>query len=594
MGNEKLRHRGVRPGCRAWVALLVALVCGCAVVPVVPVAGPPETVRTEDPLPRAVLGERITARPWAQSRAAAPPPPGPAEPVLPAVVPAETPLPVVPRGPAARVAAVRPGPILAVSPAGPPAVVPNDPPAAVPNDPLALAPDDPAPVLAEPAGWVVPERPEIDTVLAEFTGPQRRTVARALERAAGYLPMIRRVLAEAELPLELACLPMVESHYTADARSHAEAVGLWQFIETTAQGSGLRVDWWVDERLDPELATRAAALHLQELHGRFGDWELALAAYNAGPGGVGRALERSGAVGFWALAEGGWLRAETRRYVPKFYAAVRIVEAPAQFGFEPDLGDVPREYDTVTVAAPVDLFTVARTAQLAVEELQRLNPGLKHHCTPPGGEVYPLRVPPGHGARVAAVLAGLGREERTDFLRYRVAAGDSLWAIARRFDTRPGAIAELNGVTDPRLLRPGQQLVVPTYRARTGLKTRETTADRTTGNVGYRVRPGDTVAGIARNHGVAVTDVLRWNGLEATGLIRPGDALFVGAVGGAPSAGLARARVHVVENGDTLWGISRRYGVSLEELRRANELGLGAVLRPGDELVVGVPVGSGG
>ncbi|HSH68564.1 MAG TPA: lytic transglycosylase domain-containing protein, partial [Deferrisomatales bacterium] len=281
---------------------------------------------------------------------------------------------------------------------------------------------EPAQVLAEPAGWAVPARPEIDAVLAEFTGSQRRAVARALERAAGYLPMIRRVLAAAELPPELAYLPMVESHYTADARSPAEAVGLWQFIDTTAQGAGLRVDWWVDERLDPELATRAAARHLQELHARFGDWELVLAAYNAGPGGVGRALERSGAEDFWALAEAGGLRAETRRYVPKFYAALRVAEDPARFGFEAAAGDAPLEYDTVTVAAPVDLFTVARTAGLSVGELQQLNPGLRRRCTPPGGDAYPLRVPPGQGAQVAAVLAGLGPEERTDFLRYRVGA----------------------------------------------------------------------------------------------------------------------------------------------------------------------------
>ncbi len=419
-------------------------------------------------------------------------------------------------------------------------------------------------------------------LLAELQGGRRLTLSRALGRGQRYLPMIQRILAQEGLPEDLAYLALVESHFQPDARSPAGAVGLWQFIATTARASGLRVDWWVDERLDPELATRAAARHLKELYAQFNSWDLALAAYNAGPGGVSRMLAATGARTFWELVAAGAVRSETARYVPKFYAAVAVAREPDRYGVEVVGRQAPLAYDTVRVDTPVDLVTAARLCGAAPARLVRLNPALVRRCTPPGQGRYPLRVPPGSGNRLVRALDGLSPAERLSFQRYRLRAGDTLWGVGRRFGTRPTAIAQLNGITDPRSLRPGRELVVPVPAG--GLKRRSSPVDGGGhGRPVHVVRPGDTVSGIARAYGTTVERILAWNGLGRDGLIRPGQVLAVGAAlrvaaGGAP--------VHVVRPGDTLWALARRYGVSLSDLRRWNGLPPGAVLRPGDRLRV--------
>lgn len=445
----------------------------------------------------------------------------------------------------------------------------------------APAPPSPAdPGVGEPEtppGLPIPDHPAVSALLDEFSGARRRSLETAFERGERYLPMIRGILAEEGLPEELAYLALVESHFRPDARSPAGAVGMWQFIETTARASGLRVDWWVDERLDPEFATRAAARHLRELYEQFRDWELALAAYNAGPGAVGRALRRCGAGDFWGLVEAGELRSETCRYVPKFYAAVAIAREPEAYGLSWRRDVEPWAYDTVRVATPVDLTTAARAAGVGRRVLEELNPALLRGCTPPGAGAYPLRVPPGRGASVAEALERLPPERRLSFERYRVRPGDTLWGIARRFDTRVAAISELNRIRSARSLRPGQELVVPVPR---GFKPRRRPADRVAGADGYRVKPGDTLWGIARRFGTSVEELRRWNGLGRSSLLRPGQVLRV-----RPER-VASGAVHVVEPGDTLWGIARRYGVELSDLLDLNGWGPDRMLRPGDEVRV--------
>ncbi len=353
-------------------------------------------------------------------------------------------------------------------------------PGRVPAPPLVASrvhpPPPPAPIPSpaiEPLP--VPDHPRVSEMLVELQGSRRLTLSRALGRGQRYLPMIQRILEEEGLPEDLAYLALVESHFQPDARSPAGAVGLWQFIATTARASGLRVDWWVDERLDPELATRAAARHLKELYAQFGNWDLALAAYNAGPGGVSRMLAATGARTFWELVAAGAVRSETARYVPKFYAAVAVAREPERYGVEVVGRQAPLAYDTVRVDTPVDLVTAARLCGSTPVRLARLNPALVRRCTPPGPGRYPLRVPPGSGTRLARALGALSPAERLSFRRYRLRAGDTLWAVGRRFGTRPTAIAQLNGIADPRSLRPGRDLVVPVPVG--GLKRRPSPAD---------------------------------------------------------------------------------------------------------------------
>ena len=521
--------------------------------------------------------------------ATAPAPPRPAGPVAP---PPRLPpaaggaAPTAPPGPPG--SAPAPGaPALRPPPAGPlpaPPPVLGRGPEPLPADGL---PTPAAPILEgegapAPRALPVPEHPAVDTLLAEFSGPRRRGLVDAFRRGQRYLPMIRQIFREQGIPEDLAFLALVESHFRPDARSRAGAVGLWQFIRSTARMAGLRVDWWVDERLDPEASTRAAALHLRELYERFGDWNLALAAYNAGPGAVSRAISRRGSRSYWDLMTAGELRSETCRYVPKFYAAVAIARNPGAYGLVQPDPEPPLRYDTVWVRSPVDLITAARLAGVAPARLRELNPALLRGCTPPGAGRYPLRVPPGLGEPVASALERLPPERRLSFRRYRVRPGDTLWGIGRRFGTRPGAIAELNGIRSPRALRPGAELVVPVAAG----ALRRPPAGRGPGLAGpvHEVRRGESLWTIARDHGLTTRQLAAWNGLDLRGVIRPGQRLRL-APPGTP-APEPRGEVYVVRRGDTLWGIARRYGVGLHDLLRWNGLPEDHVLRPGEEIRV--------
>lgn len=590
--GETPRRRGL---CEVLLVALALALAGCA-------GAPPRSTAPEPDPPERVAAE-----------AAAP---------APAIRPAPDPVPPLP--PAAKAAPRLPkadvppraAPVPDSEPAPPVARLPERAlePAPAASPPGAVAEEEAAELCEESAealealeswGFPVPDRPEIGAVLDEFTGTRGRGLGEVFRRGARYLPMIRHILAEEELPEELAWVALVESSFHPDARSPANAVGLWQFIESTGRASGLRIDWWVDERLDPEASTRAAAAHLKELYARFGDWNLALAAYNAGPGGVSRAQAAARADCFWELSAAGALRAETRRYVPKFYAAVQMARDPEAHGLPARTHAAPPSYETVWVDSPVDLRTAARLAGAPLAELRALNPALKRGCTPPGTQHYPLRVPAGTAGRLAKGLAAIPASERLSFRRYQVRPGDTLWEIARTHGAPAAAVAELNAIADPRRLRPGQELVIPVAQAQSGagpgraLKTSpERTDEASEGSAVYVVRPGETVWGIARLHGVSSEDLIRWNGLDRRALVRPGDRLVLGPAAGrgvsgqatqraSPSRVAAGGRVHVVRPGDSLWGIARQYGVPLALLLERNGLEPSSILRPGDRLVVG-------
>ncbi len=575
------------PGCRTVCAVVGLLLFGCAGTPdrgaAPPAAAVPEApVALPTPLPPAAVTPSPKPTP-----APAPEPPAAPLPVPPLAVtppwaePGPEPLPA-PLDPPQEEAAPPPEEPLARSggdaPVGPASPLPTVP-AASPEE---LPVPESAPARAEIA---VPDRLEVQAAVREFAGPLRRSTEDALRRGARYLPMMEEIFAEEAVPLELAYLPLVESHFLPAARSSAGALGLWQFIPSTARAAGLRVDWWVDERLDPERATRAAARHLRELHERFGDWELALAAYNAGAGGVSRAIGERGSADFWELAGARRLRAETRRYVPKFYAALTLVRDPEGYGLALEDPDPGPPWETLWVEEPVDLGTVARLSGTSLRTLRALNPSLKRGCTPPGESRYPLRLEVGSGAAVAQGLADLPAERRLNFLRHRVRSGDTLWGIARRYGTHHRAIAELNEIGEVRSLRPGRELVVPVPRRERLAQAPRPATGAALARPVWVVAAGDTVAAIARRTGVSVADVLAWNGLGQDGLVRPGERLFVGPQEPAAREG-GRAVVHTVQQGDTLWDIARRYGVSLDDLMRRNGLAEEHLLRPGDRLEV--------
>ncbi|HPC82775.1 MAG TPA: LysM peptidoglycan-binding domain-containing protein [Thermoanaerobaculaceae bacterium] len=381
--------------------------------------------------------------------------------------------------------------------------------------------------------------PEVTSLIGFYTGTYRERFTLALERAARYLPFIREELRRAGMPLDLAYLPMVESAFNPKARSRARAQGLWQFMAGTGKLYDLKVNGLVDERNDPYLATTAAVRHLGDLHAMFGDWELALAAYNSGAGRVTRALKRGkGSTDFWSLRR--HLPRETRNYVPAMWAALVVAKNPEAYGF-PRFEERPECLGRVPVEGALDLEVLAERVGVGVEQLAELNPALTHRLTPAEGR-YQLAVPCGQEEAYAAAVAAIPPGERVRQFLHVVRKGDTPSAIARRYGSTVEAIVAANRLRNPRALRVGQTLVVP--RAPGGVASPQRPAARANESGGprgakkptppsagpaagrYVVKPGDTLYDIARRHGTTVAELKRLNNL-GTSLIKPGDVLVV-------------------------------------------------------------------
>ena len=365
-----------------------------------------------------------------------------------------------------------------------------------------------------------------------FQGRLRPFLTDGLSRGASYLPMIHTVFREEGLPLDLAFVPLVESGFKTTALSRTNARGVWQFMRPTGKEYGLRNDWYIDERADPEKATRAAAKYLKTLHRMFGDWHLALASYNGGPGRVQRAVKRTGIDDFWMLSESSkHLPRETRDYVPMILAATIIARNPAQYGFEIP-ATLPFTTDVVTVSGPVDLRNVAEWAGVPADEIRSLNPELRRWTTPVRTREYQLRVPMGTMASVLEGYAGAAPGDAAALQWYTVRKGESLPTIARRLRVSRADLAEANYLNTTARVQPGQRLVVPrapsaallagranapavaTRVADAEPEPREAEVTRTV----YRVRKGDTLYSIARRHGVSVENLRAWNRLKGSAL----------------------------------------------------------------------------
>jgi LysM repeat protein len=282
----------------------------------------------------------------------------------------------------------------------------------------------------------------------------------ALGRSGRYKDMIQAALKEKGLPPELFYLVMAESEYKPNAISRSRAAGLWQFMSFTARKYGLEVNYWVDERFDPEKATKAAVQYLSDLYQWFGDWNLAIAAYNRGEGGLGRDMQYSHALDFDNLSSRNALPNETHLYVPKFNACILMGENPEKYGLHPDY-DKPLEYDNVPIPRELDLSVAAKCAQTTEDIIHELNPQLRAWCTPKDRPDFQLRIPKGSKE---AFLANLAKVQDWNpgpaLVRYRVQRGDVLGKIARRHHTTVRAILEMNKLRSARHLRPGMTLVI--------------------------------------------------------------------------------------------------------------------------------------
>ncbi|MFQ5896582.1 MAG: transglycosylase SLT domain-containing protein, partial [Nitrospinota bacterium] len=300
--------------------------------------------------------------------------------------------------------------------------------------------------------------------LAHYQGPGRKQFAFWLGRMGRYAELIRSILKEEGLPQDLLYLALIESGFNPRAYSRAGASGLWQFIRGTARKYGLRVDFWVDERRDPVKATRAAARYLKSLHAILGSWELALAAYNAGELRVLAGIRRAGTRDLWRLVRTRHLPWETRKFVPKFMAAMLIAKDRARYGFGDVKPETPLRFETVPLPRPARLSAVARAAGVPLQVVLDLNPALRRSVTPPGRN-YSIRVPEGRGSELLARLPGTGRTVYLIGRRHTIQPGDTFSDLAALYGVSLAALLELNSSLHPRRLLPGTVVIIPS-RAR--------------------------------------------------------------------------------------------------------------------------------
>ena len=354
-------------------------------------------------------------------------------------------------------------------------------------------------------------------------GKGRGAMELGLERAGLYHDMISRVLREEGVPQDLIYLAQAESGFHPLALSRAGARGMWQFMAGRASGYGLQRSWWVDERQDPEKATRAAARHLKDLYNQFGDWYLAMAAYNSGPGTVQRAVERTGYADFWELYRRNVLPGETRNYVPIILAVTIVAKNPAQYGFNLS-PETPPAVDVVKVNYAVDLRLVAECIDTSVAVLQDLNPSLLRMTTPKDAE-FDLRVPAGTGERFQAAIAAIPPEMRTQWRYHKVQSGETLSQVAQRYHTNARAIAQANNLDEDAVLQKDAKLIIPIVAARRSAgEVDSVTYSRHP--VMHTARKGETALSVANDYAVPVEMVRKWNHLHGNQL-RAGQTLRI-------------------------------------------------------------------
>jgi membrane-bound lytic murein transglycosylase D len=425
----------------------------------------------------------------------------------------------------------------------------------------------------------------------------RAIVESGLRRAGRYREMIARILHEEGVPQDLIYLAQAESGFKPQALSRARALGMWQFIASRGREYGLRRTWWVDERQDPEKSTRAAARHLRDLYNQFGDWYLAMAAYNTGPGNVQRAIERTGYADFWELYRRNVLPRETRNYVPIILALTIIAKDAERFSLNVEF-EPPLRTERVRLGHPIDLRLVAETIDVSVDELRAMNPSLLRAVTPPDPE-FELHVPEGTAQRFFEEISAIPPEKWVAWRRHRVEPGETLSGIARKYRVTAAAIADANNLESAAEIRAGDKLVIPASAS---------AADSGRGKlVRYRVRRGDTLSLLAEQFDVSAADIKRWNGLRT-------DTLARGAVlklypGGQPAPAARKpatqvasrsqpaarpqatvdangAITHRVQRGETLWSIARAYRTTVEALKAANRKLSNRPLQIGETLLI--------
>jgi membrane-bound lytic murein transglycosylase D len=448
--------------------------------------------------------------------------------------------------------------------------------------------------------------------IAYFSNRGRGVFERALARSGRYRTMMLSILKEEGVPQDLIYLAQAESGFHPHAVSRVGARGIWQFMASRARGYGLSHNMYVDDRQDPEKSTRAAARHLKDLYNQFGDWYLAMAAYNSGPGTVQAAVKRTGYADFWELYRRNVLPKETRNYVPIILAVTIMAKNPSQYGLDEVAMEKPDDFDALTIDYPVDLRLVADCVGSSVSELEELNPSLLRLSTPRTGS-FQLHIPAGTKDQYETAIAAIPPANRLWWRYATVHAGETVATLARQYHTTAKQIEEANHLDGPEL-EADAHLVIPVRPGKHGSDDTATYARRITR---YKVRRGDTVESVAENFGISPKMLRRWNGLRGDSLRgRRVLALHLPISPGSREAEVASRKTkqhpkeetasvkppatksseiervkteaavvhHKVRAGETLYSIANAYRTTVAALKRENR-NVG-VIRPGMILTI--------
>lgn len=397
-----------------------------------------------------------------------------------------------------------------------------------------------------------------------------------LNRSNKYMYLVRDIFIKEGLPSDLVVLAFTESGYNTHAVSHAGAAGMWQFMLGTGKMYGMDTNFWIDERRDFEKATKAAAKYLKSLYERFDDWYLALAAYNAGPGRMARAIKKHDTNDFFQISSRNTLNLETRDYVPKFLAQLIIYKNYLKYGFTPP-SDMPLLYSTIEVPGQTNIYWLADMMKVDYDVMEELNPALKLPVTPPGK--YKIRVPYMRDLEAQEIVKNATASERLRYKIHNGKKGESIADIAKRYDVSKSEVLRINGLKRDYLYA-SRPVFIPSGRLNTAKM------DRAIANVleklepkYYKVKRGDTFITIAHNHNMRMNDLQKLNPSVRPSRIYPGQYLVITKEGykaavasRKQSRQIAKVKYRV-RSGDSLWSIARKFNTSVASIKNMNSLG---------------------
>ncbi len=438
---------------------------------------------------------------------------------------------------------------------------------------------------------------KVEQFIQYFQTTAKNNFSNWLARSEKYIPFMRGHLKENGLPEDLVYMALIESGFNPYAYSRSKASGPWQFIYLTGKRYGLKVNWWVDERRDPEKSTIAAAKYLKDLYDMFECWYLAAASYNAGERKIANAMKRYRTEDFWELSKYRYLKQETKDYVPQMIAAALIAKDPEKYGFTGIEYQEPLRYEKVRAPELTDLLLIAKACETSVEEVKDLNPELLRWCTPPNSPDYEIKIPFGKKELFLKNFETLQPIGKVQFRTHSVKKGESVQRIARLYRVDLEPMLEINRLNKTSRLSSGMELLIPIPKTQ-DLKPLLTARKKSDGKnqnpkseeMIYTIKKGDTLWSIANEMRVNIGALSRWNNLHPEKKLIPGDKLKI-RMGSSPhpldeppKGRKGKEIIYVVKAGDTLWTIAKRYNIAVSEIKAWNRLDGTNRIRPADKL----------